>query len=83
MAAVDGVDQIVLNLHRNLFLRSLYFFDAYLNSLSLNSFKFVIKCLLPVSNNLFQNGDVFFWQRQHSFSLERYGIAHVAALPAG
>ena len=83
MAGVDSVDNVVLNLLRQLRLRRLHILYENLNTLRLNEFELVVERSLPVSHHLLEGSDVLLRQGQHGFSLEGDGVTHVAAMPAG
>ena len=82
VAAVDGIHEVVLNLHGHLHLRCLHVFHDHLDA-AFNVLILVGEGLQIVLCQLLQGGHVLLRQRQHHLSLEGDGVPHVAAMPCG
>ena len=80
MTCIDGVNEVVLNLYRNLHLRRLYLLGIELNA-ALYALIFIGEVFLPRFHQFLQGSNVFFRQRQYDLRLERYGVAHVSSVP--
>ena len=81
MAAVDGTDEIVLNLDGYLCRRRSHILDDDLDALWLYNLILVVEGLLPVLSHFLEGIDILFRQRQHRLGLEGDCVAHVAAVP--
>ena len=80
VAAVDSVEQVVLNLLGSLESRSLHVLGEELNVL-LDSAELVVEQLAPFLYVLLQRLYVLLRQCEHHLALERDSIAHCAAVP--
>ena len=82
MTAIDGVNQVILNLNGHLHLRCLHILADHLDA-TLNTLILILEVLQPVGSKLLQGSHVLLWQCEHSLGLEWDGVTHVATLPAG
>ena len=80
MASVDSVDDVVLNFLGHLVRGCLYSCSEELYA-ALDASIFVFESLFPFGNKLLQSLHVLLGQREHGLTLERNGVAHVAAVP--
>ena len=82
MASVDGVEQIVLNLLGHLSCRRFNVLNEELYVL-FDGAILVVEQSAPLGYGFLQSLNVLLRQCEHSLALERYGVAHVAAVPCG
>ena len=82
MAGVDGIDEVILNLHGHLLLGCRDVLDKELYA-ALYLLVLVLEILQPVGYEIAQGLHVLLGQREFGDGLEGDGVAHVAALPAG
>ena len=82
MTAVDGIDEVVLNLYGHFHLRRRHVFGKEFDA-AFDVLVLIDEVSFPVVHHFLQGSDVLLRQGQHHFGLERDGVAHVATVPAG
>ena len=80
MTGIDGIDEVVLNLHGHLRLRCFHLFCEELNT-TLDVLELIFEVIFPVSHQFLQVIHILLRQCQHHFSLERDGVAHITTMP--
>ena len=79
---IYGIHEIVLYLFGQFGLWCLHVFHEEFYS-AFDSLILVFKVSFPVCHEFLQSLNIFFRQCEHNHSLERYGVAHVSAVPCG
>ena len=81
MTSIDSVNQVVLNLYRNLCLRCLHLLDNHLDTLGLNELELVVESLFPVLSQFLHGSDVLLGQGEDGLGLEGDSVTHVSTVP--
>ena len=81
MTGVDGVNQVILNLYRNLCLGCLHLFHDNLDTLRLNELELIIERLFPVLSQFLHRSHILLGQGEDCLSLEGDSVTHVATVP--